>query len=82
MLASAKRPTNVEGIRLTRAVPAATFASAPVFVAPVQYRPPTIKRITTTLVWHVLIMVRRPSLSVEKDQRATARRLQQLQEEN
>jgi hypothetical protein len=60
---------------LTNAVPAAAF---PV-VAPVQYRPPTTKRITHTSVWHVLMMVRRPSLSVDSDQRITARRLQQLQ---
>ena len=58
----------------TRAVPAAEL---PV-VAPVQYRPPTRKRITTTDVSHVVIMVRRPSLSAVRDQSKTASRLQQL----
>ncbi len=62
--------------RRTRPVPAAAL---PV-VAPVQYRPPTMKRITHTSVSHVLMMVRRPNLSVEKDQTMTAMRLQQLKE--
>lgn len=46
--------------------------------APVQYRPPTIKRIKHTSVWHVLRIIRRPNLSVDNDQSITARRLTQL----
>lgn len=58
----------------TRAVPPAAL---PV-VAPVQYRLPTIKRTTQMNVWHELMIVRRPNLSVDKHQIITARRLQQL----
>jgi hypothetical protein len=60
--------------RLTKAVPAEEF---PV-VAPVQNRPPTIKRMTHTNVMHELKIRRRPSLSVDSDHNRTASKLQQL----
>ena len=62
------------GCKRTKAVPALALP----FVAPVQYRPPQIKRITHTNVWHVLMMARRPNLSVVQDQIKTAKRLTQL----
>lgn len=66
---------NVHKQQMTRsAVPPASFP----LVAPVQYSPPTVKRTMQTKVSHELMMVRRPSLSVEKDQSKTARRLQHL----
>lgn len=54
-------------------------AALPV-VAPVQNRPPTVKRTTQTRVSQELTMVRRPSLSVVKDHSKTASRLQQLKQ--
>lgn len=64
----------VVGAVRTRAVPA---AAEPV-VAPVQYRPPTAHKIMQTKVCATVMMVRRPSLSVDNDQSRTARRFTQL----
>lgn len=62
------------GSKRTKPVPALAFP----FVAPVQYRPPQINRMTQTNVWQILMMARRPNLSVVKDQTKTAKRLTQL----
>lgn len=62
------------GCKRTKPVPALALP----FVAPVQYRPPQIKRMTHTSVWHVLMMARRPNVSVVQDQTNTAKRLTQL----
>jgi hypothetical protein len=62
------------GSKRTKPVPALALP----FVAPVQYRPPQIKRMTQTKVWQALMMARRPNLSVVRDQTKTAKRLTQL----